>query len=237
VLKPDLVAPGTRIVSAEAARSYLSTTYPERHVAGAGADAYLQLSGTSMAAAVVTGAVSLLLEQRPKLTPRETKAVLQLTSSVMPGEGLVASGAGSLNLIGATLLLKAEGATSVTIAGESVHSGGVCFFDLSGLPSDPRTLAMYPKLRTSADNGTQETIIWGQHRKDTIIWGQVHDSTIIWGQTLNDTIIWGQTDTIIWGQTTDPTIIWGQAEPDTIIWGQGSPDTIIWGQSSPRSSD
>ena len=34
VLKPDLVAPGSHVVSAEAAGSYLATTYPERHIAG-----------------------------------------------------------------------------------------------------------------------------------------------------------------------------------------------------------
>ena len=102
VLKPDLVAPGSRIVSAEAAGSYLAATYPERHVAGAGADAYIQLSGTSMSAAVVSGAVALLLEQRKNLTPRDTKAVLQLTSSLIRGEGLVSMGAGSLNLIAAS---------------------------------------------------------------------------------------------------------------------------------------
>ena len=35
-LKPDLVAPGNRIVSLEAPGSYLAATYPERHVAGSG---------------------------------------------------------------------------------------------------------------------------------------------------------------------------------------------------------
>ena len=49
VLKPDVAAPGVRIVGAEAAGSYLSQTYPQRHVAGSGAGAYIQLSGTSMA--------------------------------------------------------------------------------------------------------------------------------------------------------------------------------------------
>jgi len=51
-LKPDVVAPGTRVVSAEAADSYLARTYAVRHVAGTGANAYIQLSGTSMAAGV-----------------------------------------------------------------------------------------------------------------------------------------------------------------------------------------
>ncbi|HUR35979.1 MAG TPA: S8 family serine peptidase, partial [Vicinamibacterales bacterium] len=69
VIKPDLVAPGSRLVSAEAAGSYLATTYPERHVSGAGASGYMSLSGTSMAAGVASGAVALLLEERPRLSP------------------------------------------------------------------------------------------------------------------------------------------------------------------------
>ncbi len=100
-LKPDMVAPGSHIVSAEAQGSYLATTYSQRHVAGAGADGYLQLSGTSMATGVVSGAVALLLEEKGRLSPRETKAVLQMTSSFMPEEGLMAGGAGSLNVLAA----------------------------------------------------------------------------------------------------------------------------------------
>ena len=58
-LKPDVVAPGTRVVSAEAADSYLARTYATRHLVGSGANAYMQLSGTSMAAGVVSGGIAL----------------------------------------------------------------------------------------------------------------------------------------------------------------------------------
>src|SRR5205823_6618477 len=80
VLKPDLVAPGSHIVSTEAVGSLLSTNYPDHHVAGNGPNAYFQLSGTSMATGVVSGAVASLLELKPQLPPRLAKAVLQLTS-------------------------------------------------------------------------------------------------------------------------------------------------------------
>ena len=43
VLKPDLVAPGNKVVSLEAPYSYLSTNYPERQVPGG----YFELSGPS----------------------------------------------------------------------------------------------------------------------------------------------------------------------------------------------
>ena len=63
-VKPDVVAPGTRIVSLEAAGSYLAQTYPQWHVAGTVTNGYLRLSGTSMATGVVSGGVALLLNAR-----------------------------------------------------------------------------------------------------------------------------------------------------------------------------
>jgi serine protease AprX len=207
VLKPDLVAPGSRVVSAEAAGSYLSTMFPQRHVAGAGADGYMQLSGTSMATGVVTGAVALLLEANSKLSARDAKAILQLTSSFMPGEGLVASGAGSLNIIAAAQLLSSAKPLSPVahISDETVHSNGLAFVDR-------RVIAMIAGSVMSAQNG-----------HDTIVWGLSHGDTIVWGLD--------QHDTIIWGLNGGDTIIWGLNEGDTIIWGLNHTDTIVWGPS------
>ncbi len=67
LVKPDVVAPGNKIVSLEAAGSYLATTYPALRVAGSGTNAFRQMSGTSMAAAMVSGGVALLLESSPTL--------------------------------------------------------------------------------------------------------------------------------------------------------------------------
>ncbi|HEV3139072.1 MAG TPA: S8 family peptidase, partial [Vicinamibacterales bacterium] len=48
-VKPDLAAPGVRIVSLQASNSALPSMYPTLHVAGSGNNAYMLLSGTSMA--------------------------------------------------------------------------------------------------------------------------------------------------------------------------------------------
>ena len=103
VIKPDVVAPGTRIVSAEAEGSYLSRTFPDRHVTGAGRAAYMQLSGTSMSAGVVSGTVALLLQEKRRLKPVDVRAVVQLTSTFMPAAGLLSGGAGSLNALAAVV--------------------------------------------------------------------------------------------------------------------------------------
>jgi serine protease AprX len=49
LLKPDLVAPGNRIISAQSAGCTLINQYPGLHQSGSGPAAFMQLSGTSVA--------------------------------------------------------------------------------------------------------------------------------------------------------------------------------------------
>lgn len=235
VIKPDLVAPGSRLVSAEASGSYLATQYPERHVAGAGANAYMALSGTSMAAGVTSGAVALLLDEKPRLTPREVKVALQITSSTVPGEGLVTAGAGALNSVAAARFaaMPKDAFTENVVAGEATRASGIAFLNPAGrrqqsIASSSTIIWGNAALRGNTIIwGSADTIIWGS----TIVWGSSAD-TIIWGNTIiwgaaAETIIWGSADTIIWGST----IVWGTAA-DTIIWGSNVVgNTIVWGGS------
>ena len=70
--QPDVFAPGTTIVSLRNPGSRIDTTYP----ASAIDDRFTKATGTSQSAAVVSGAVALLLDARPELTPDEVKAIL-----------------------------------------------------------------------------------------------------------------------------------------------------------------
>jgi serine protease AprX len=135
VMKPDVMAPGSHIVSAEAAGSVVAREHPERHVTGVGANGYIQFSGTSMATGVVSGVVALLLQHDPQLTPADAKAVLQLTSSFIPSSGLIGSGAGSLNAVAArTFAASGYAELPVTsIAEERIGALGIAVFPL-GLP-------------------------------------------------------------------------------------------------------
>ena len=67
LVKPDLLAPGRRVRSLLAPGSTLAQRYPEK-VIGSGRSARLELSGTSMSAAVVSGAVALVRDAMPRLT-------------------------------------------------------------------------------------------------------------------------------------------------------------------------
>jgi serine protease AprX len=103
LLKPDLVAPGNRIIAAESRDGFLASHYP-LHNNGSGVNAYMQLSGTSIAAPAVAGAAALLLQKNVGLTPPLIKAILQYTAQQLPNANLSQQGAGLLNIEGAVRL-------------------------------------------------------------------------------------------------------------------------------------
>src|ERR1035438_3865602 len=88
--KPDLVAPGNKIIAAMPSDLELPNSYPGNRVAQSyyikggtsqlSAD-YFELSGTSMASPMVAGAAALLLQQQPSLTPDQIKAILMKTAT------------------------------------------------------------------------------------------------------------------------------------------------------------
>jgi serine protease AprX len=91
----DVVAPGRSIVSLRSPGSYADVFHGEAIVA----DHFFLGSGTSQAAAVVSGAVALLLEQRPDLTPDQVKQILTHESArYLDGVPYNCQGAGALDL-------------------------------------------------------------------------------------------------------------------------------------------
>lgn len=85
--KPDFVAPGRRIITTLAPDSGFALNYPAYLVGSQ----YIQLSGTSVAAPIVSGVAALYIESRPTVRPGQLKGVLLATANRLPFSG---SGAG-----------------------------------------------------------------------------------------------------------------------------------------------
>src|SRR5919108_323444 len=90
----DLVAPGKSVVSLRDPGSSLDTAHPEGQVN----PRFFRGSGTSQAAAVVSGAVGPLLPPRPAPTPDQVKALLTSTATPLVGASAACQGAGLLDL-------------------------------------------------------------------------------------------------------------------------------------------
>jgi serine protease AprX len=98
--RPDLLAPGKSVVSLRVGSSYVDELYPEGRISSDVEQRYFRGSGTSQATAVVSGAVALLLEQRPGLTPDQVKAVLTRSADPLSAKN-PAQGAGVVDVDGA----------------------------------------------------------------------------------------------------------------------------------------
>src|SRR5262249_55808180 len=74
LIKPDLVAPGNKIIGAAADDNEIVTENPSLCVLNCGGylnsgKGKMQLSGTSVSAPIVAGAVAVLMQANPSLTP------------------------------------------------------------------------------------------------------------------------------------------------------------------------
>jgi serine protease AprX len=220
VVKPDLVAPGNRIVSLASPGSTLVTNYPDYAVqpittcvlgicTKGASGKYLRLSGTSMATPVVAGAAALMLQQNTSLTPDTVKARMMKTAwkgYPMNSWGYDFRGIGYLSQYDVFTIGAGYLDVNAALHSTDVANGGA-----------PSPTAVYNPTTKQATllNGT--SITWGT----TITWGSslVWGNSIVWGGSavMNDSLIWGSS--IVWGDNSlsGNSIIWGAS----ITWGAG----------------
>jgi len=204
IVKPDLVAPGNRQASLRVAGSTLDTNYPQYQVGpSSGTPKYFMLSGTSMATPVVSGAVALMLQQNPALTPDQVKARLMKTAWKNVGQftssydnygnsynneyDLFTYGAGYLDVDAA--LGNTDLATGVALSPTAVvnSDGSVSIVNTS----------------SSAFGGT--SVVWGA---TSVVWG----NSVVWGSNAitSNSVVWGATS-VVWGATSMSgySVVWG----------------------------
>lgn len=208
VIKPDLVAPGNRIVSLLSNGSTLDRTYqanevpPSAYGSMASTSSYFVLSGTSMATPVVSGTVALMVQQNPNLTPDQVKIRLMKTASKSyPTTAGATSAAGSYYALQDDIFTVGAGYVNVY--------GAVTSPDLpTGTSQSPIAvigasgniyLQANPSSAWATTNLWGSSIVWGTNvlQGNSLIWG----TSIVWGTSTNSgySIVWGTS--IVWGAT------------------------------------
>jgi serine protease AprX len=92
--KPDVVAPGSHLQGLRVTNSFIDANFPEGRLG----DRYFRGTGTSQAAAVASGAVALVLQRYPNLTPDGVKRYLERHAVRLRGSGSHSQGSGQLSL-------------------------------------------------------------------------------------------------------------------------------------------
>ncbi len=201
-MKPDVVAPGVGIESLAAGGSTIYDLNAGARLAGTVDTAtlpYLSMTGTSMAAPVVAGAVALMLQANPDLTPNLVKAILQYTAERRSRIELAAQGGGFLNARGAVQLADAlrEGTTSPR--GD----------DLA--PWSRHIIWGHQRVRggvlAAGANAWRRDVVWGASTTaegKVIVWGTTADGEGAWGSGGDvEPIALGPVDVAIWDSNED----------------------------------
>jgi serine protease AprX len=219
VVKPDIVAPGNRIISLETTKSTILagsgvnlipySYYQNPANKGTSAD-YYKLSGTSMAAPMVSGAAALMLQKDASLTPETIKARLMKTATKSfpvsstatdPVSGIRYNSQYDIFTIGSGYL----DVWAALNSKDSVPAGGTA--------ASP--VAVFTSSTNSVTVVNANTAIWGTHA----VWGTAD----IWGAPA----VWGTNVFVdglaaVWGTST----LWG----NTAVWGTGGTqgNTAVW---------
>jgi serine protease AprX len=196
----DLVAPGRSIVGLRDPNAFIDSNYPTGRL-NASLDPgqrYFKGSGTSQATAVVSGAVALLLQQRPSLAPDQVKKLLTANAEPMPRGDLVARGAGQLNVDKATgAALPKTGVTQTFPASTGLGSleasrGGSHVadpttgeeltgeIDVTGQAWDPDAWAGACTTGTTWHNGGWNARTWSGDSWQSRTWSGESWSSVVW---------------------------------------------------------
>ena len=171
---PDVVAPGTHIVSLRVPGSYIDDTYRKT---GRVSDTLFRGSGTSEAAAFAAGAAALVIQQRPAITPDQLKDMFLLNAIALdnvPGRKQGQGEVGMKSMLTARTptppdawksvpwsdgsgSLEASRGTEHLIAGGVVLSGEQ---DIFGAPFDSAAMARLEAKARSWSGGTWNGNSW-----------------------------------------------------------------------------
>lgn len=249
-IKPDILAPGHGLV---AAANPLSTLYrkPNSRVPAAG---YLALNGTSMAAAVVTGVVALMVESSrdehaAPLTPNTVKMLLQYTALNVTTTTAAAApkqfeqGTGGLNAAAAIELARAIN-PGAAVGSYWLEHGASPVTSIDGVSEPWARKVIWGDRMVWGDAIARREAAW----TSAVVWGTattwsldltsdatdlVVDSIAAWGSDL----VWA--GGLVGTSADDEHIVWGDSTNDDehIVWGNSADaEHIVWGSSAEADS-
>ncbi len=250
--KPDVVAPGRKMVSTRVVGSYLDQLYPDRVVN----NYYFRLSGTSQAAAAVSGVAALMLSANPRLTPDQVKQGLMASASKMNGYDANAVGAGHVDaskaVKGESNESRSDGSRSDSSRSdesrsdksksERSKSGKSKLGDQSqsARPADAFALLVLPLIKGNSPlvwkdlkyNGGVDSqgILWKNVTWDNVTWDNVTWDNLAWDNVAWDNVAWDNLawDNVAWDNVAWDNVAWDNPKWDNVSWDNLAWDNLAW---------
>jgi serine protease AprX len=198
--KPEIFAPGVDIVSVLSYGSDWFFEHPDRVVMDG---EYFRLSGTSMAAPMVTGAAALLLQAEPNLTPDQVKYRLIQTAGI----------------VGSWPYLDVYAALT-TRTSEAANQSIVPHMLLAKM-----ALIAY----WSSQNGEEE-IDWEQVNWDAVNWNAVNWNAVNWNAVNWNAVNWNAVNwnAVNWNAVNWNAVNWNAVNWNAVNWNAVNWNAVTW---------
>ena len=242
-VKPDLVAPGKNLISiVPKNQSKIWKEHPRSYIGeSASHEYYMRVSGTSFAAPVVSGAVALLLQDEPNLTPDQVKYRLKATANKgWAGYDAARAGAGYLDVYAAVHGTTTERANLGNVPQQrlakmalialwaSYNGGRSIDWDLvnwDSVDAPPQRLAKMALIALWASNNGGSGIDWDSVNWDSVNWDSVNWDSVNWDSVNWDSVNW---DSVNWDSVNWDSVNWDSVNWDSVNWDSVNWDSVNW---------
>lgn len=201
IAKPDLVAPGRKIVSVYAPQSRLSQLLPDRLTPTPKGKKYFRLTGTSQATPVVAGVVALMLQKNPELQPDEVKYRLMQSATALPGNP-------NRNIIGAG---RVDALNAVMSSKKGRANEGL-------VPSDGFAEAVYSLVYG-------QPLSWKDPNYQGIQWANLTWNNLTWNNLTWNNLKW---DNLTWNNLTWNNLTWDNLTWDSDTSWDSNASSVEW---------
>jgi serine protease AprX len=197
--KPDISAPGRYMVGPVPVTSTLYSERPD-HVVDTG---YMELSGTSFAAPVVSGIAALILGKHPGFTPDQVKGALMLGAKPMPNATDLSEGVGEVN------------------AARSI--------EFSSPPSANTALNRFVVSDPATGLPVFDTASWASTAKANASWASASWSDASWAEASWSTASWASAS---WSDASWASASWASSSSAAASWADLSLASASWADNA-----